>query len=337
MSVGVGAAAAGMADLLGGVVARWRAAGFDKGRRVHDMGVPVISVGNITVGGTGKTPMVQWIAGEMLAAGLRPAIALRGYKARDGVSDEALEHVEALGDVPVLVGASRVATISAAIERGIELDCVVLDDGFQHRFVKRDLDIVLVDARRRPDCDHMLPVGRLREPTWALKRADALVVTHAAHADDDLMAALTTLHGRPPLAACDHAWTGLQVIDGDTRTTAPLDRLEGCSLVTRCAVAGPAGVAEQARAYGATVVADCPARDHEAATTRTLEQLRGACADHHADAVLMTAKDMATMRPLLEARPLDVPVFVPTLSLQFSMGEAALRARVAAVLEGGEP
>ncbi|MCH2137891.1 MAG: tetraacyldisaccharide 4'-kinase [Phycisphaerales bacterium] len=304
---------------------------FDRGRNVSNVGVPVISVGNITVGGTGKTPVVQWIVRYLLASGHAPAIALRGYKAHKGVSDEAEEHRAALDGVPVLVGPRRVDTIKAALQRGVGLDCVVLDDGFQHRFVHRDLDIVLIDARRRPDQDRLLPGGRLREPARNLARADALIVTHADHADADLNACLTAVHGKPPLAACSHVWARLDRHTPEGTTTVEKDALDGMRIVTRFAVAGPQGLRDMATSHGATIVHDCPAKDHARPTARDLDSLANAA--QGADAVLVSGKDWVVLEPLLVAHPLPCAVLVPQLELRFTHGEPELRNRIDSCLK----
>ena len=312
-------------------VVNFRNRGFDKGKRVHDVGVPVISIGNITVGGTGKTPMVRWVVRALQDMGKSPAIALRGYKSHQGRSDEAIEHEQALPGVPVLVGSKRVQIITQAIRSGVGFDCVVLDDGFQHRFVKRALDIVLVDARRSPDTDRMLPAGRLREPAWCLRRADAVVLTHADQASPTLVERMTELHGAAPLASCVHAWSGLRRITAESDTTTDVQALDGLRVVTRLAIAGPEGIQRMLQEHGATVIADLPARDHQAATPRDLNRLANLAVG--ADAIVVSAKDMATLEPLLTgaAKPLPVPVLVPQLALRFLDGEAALRQRVESI------
>lgn len=305
--------------------------GFDKGRHVHDVGMPVVSVGNLSIGGTGKSPMVRWVARQLLDSGHAPAIALRGYKSRDGVSDEAIEHEALLPNVSVLVGSNRVRTIANAVQQGSPLDCIVLDDGFQHRFVKRDLDIVLVDGRYPPDTDYVLPRGRLREPPGNLRRADAVVVTHADHAAPTLRARIAELHGDEPIALCVHAWDNLTRIDRDGSGQVPVDALDGLRVVTRLGIARPEGVLGMLPMHGATVVENLPARDHQAVTPADLNQL--AALARNADAIVVSAKDMATMGPLLAVRALPVPVLVPRLTLRFLSGEASLRDRVECIFE----
>ena len=133
--------------------------------------VPVISIGNITTGGTGKTPMVVWVVRWLKSAGLQPAILTRGYKAVDGRADEAEMLWQATG-VPVVAEADRVDAARSAVAGGAEV--LVLDDGFQHLRLRRDLDIVLIDATNPFGFGHCLPRGLLREPVSALGDADAV-------------------------------------------------------------------------------------------------------------------------------------------------------------------
>lgn len=305
--------------------------GFDKGRHVHDIGMPVVSVGNLSVGGTGKSPMVRWVVRQLRDAGHAPAIAIRGYKARDGVSDEALEHETLLPNVPVLVGSNRVRTIINAVQCGAAIDCVVLDDGFQHRFVKRELDIVLVDGRYPPDTDRLLPRGRLREPAGNLRRADAVVITHADHAAATLRKRIAELHGDEPIASCVHVWDHVTRIDSDGSAQVPVACLDGLRVVTRLGIAKPEGVLRMLPMHGATVVENLAAGDHQAVTLGDLDQL--AALARNADAIVVSAKDMATMGRLLEVRALPVPVLVPQLTLRFLSGEASLRDQVERIFE----
>jgi tetraacyldisaccharide 4'-kinase len=162
-----------------GVIAA-RNAKFDRGIGVHRLDRPVISVGNITTGGTGKTPMVAWIARLLIEHGCTPVIAMRGYKSQPGaMSDEEAEYRDLLPDVSVLANPDRIAALHEFLPTHPEVKCIILDDGFQHRQIHRDLDLVLIDASAETFRDRLLPAGNLREPLVNLKRADAVIVTHA--------------------------------------------------------------------------------------------------------------------------------------------------------------
>ncbi|HEY1186298.1 MAG TPA: tetraacyldisaccharide 4'-kinase, partial [Gemmata sp.] len=138
-----------------GLAARTRNALFDRGwKRTHRAPVPVVSVGNLTLGGTGKTPCVEWVARFFREREVQVTILSRGYGSAGGQNDEALVLEDNLPDVPHLQGADRVALAATAVEE-LEAELLVLDDGFQHRRLHRDLDIVLIDATRPPGGDYV--------------------------------------------------------------------------------------------------------------------------------------------------------------------------------------
>lgn len=179
--------------------------------------VPVVSIGNLTAGGTGKTPASVWLVRELQRRAYRPGLLSRGYGAAPGsMNDEALLLARLLSDVPHVQDPRRARGGAQLVERGV--DAIVLDDGFQHRRLARDLDLVLVDATRpwglpsvdgrEPVCA-LLPRGLLREPRSSLARADAIVVTRSDQVAERELAALESvlaLHapGRP-LARAVHA------------------------------------------------------------------------------------------------------------------------------------
>ena len=171
-------------------------AAYDRGlRRPRRLPIPVVSVGNLTVGGTGKTPVTALLIAEAERRGLTPCVLTRGYggTARSSellggrvngqpataaeVGDEALLLSRQFPGVPVLVGARRGANAEAYLARGGSADVMILDDGFQHRALARDADLVLVDARRPWGNGFTLPAGPLREPASALARASVVLVT----------------------------------------------------------------------------------------------------------------------------------------------------------------
>jgi tetraacyldisaccharide 4'-kinase len=164
-----------------GVIAA-RNARYDRRQQAGDLfapPVPTISVGNISVGGSGKTPLTIWLAGMLRMKGKRPAIVARGYGAGScGLNDEMQMAARKCPYAAVLANPDRTSAIREAITfHGV--DAVILDDAFQHRKVRRDLDIVLVDGTRGFGNGHMLPAGPLREPVGSLKRADVVLLTRA--------------------------------------------------------------------------------------------------------------------------------------------------------------
>ncbi|TWT92646.1 tetraacyldisaccharide 4'-kinase [Neorhodopirellula pilleata] len=167
-----------VASWLYGAAARYRRFQYDQGRKpILRADVPVISVGNLTTGGTGKTPIVCEICSSLREMGLRVSIVSRGYGAGEsGVNDEAMEIAARLPDVPHVQHPDRVEAARIAVDE-LEAEVIVMDDGFQHRRLHRDLDIVVIDATCPFGFGHLLPRGYLREPASSLSRAGLVVLT----------------------------------------------------------------------------------------------------------------------------------------------------------------
>ncbi|MBN2129221.1 MAG: tetraacyldisaccharide 4'-kinase, partial [Sedimentisphaerales bacterium] len=167
--------------------------------RVHRVGVPVVCVGNLTTGGTGKTPLVVWLARLMGQKGVRAAILTRGYKANGRKTpydvttntDEPAELAAACPGVPVIVNPDRVAGAAEAI-RSHGAQVLLMDDGFQHRRLGRDLDIVAVDATCPFGYGRLLPAGLLREPLSGLTRAHAVVLTRSDQVSEETLRQIET-------------------------------------------------------------------------------------------------------------------------------------------------
>ncbi|MGL5095555.1 MAG: tetraacyldisaccharide 4'-kinase, partial [Planctomycetia bacterium] len=184
------------ASLPYGAVVALRNAGYDAGRlKIHRAAVPVVSVGNLTVGGTGKTPFVEYLADWFHGRGLRAAILSRGYGSTGGPNDEALLLEENLPDVPHLQGKNRSTLADAAVVE-LESQVLLLDDGFQHRRLHRDLDVVLLDATDPWGGGGLLPGGLLREPARSLRRADVVVLTRCDQVDAARRDAVWAVVGR---------------------------------------------------------------------------------------------------------------------------------------------
>ena len=218
--------AAPLAPLYGAVV-RGRNRSFDAHpERAARVAVPVISVGNLSAGGTGKTPLTLFLAEGLEAAGWPNAVLSRGYGGRrdvDPMSVEANSNARQTGDEPLLmarrlgprrvvVGRQRQAAALRALSQRPELRCLLLDDGFQHRALHRDLDLLVLDGVRRWGDGRLLPLGDLREPMASARRAHALVVTRATRVPDRAeVEAWWTRHGSGgPIFWVDFVLSGLR-------------------------------------------------------------------------------------------------------------------------------
>ncbi len=307
---------------------------FDRGLRIPvQLPRPTISVGNLTTGGTGKTPMVIELAKRLIEQGSQPAVLLRGYRAEgdSGGSDEAMMLEGELGSsVPVMPDPSRVAGAKRVTEKHPQTDVFLLDDGFQHRQAHRELDIVLIDATRPFGFGHLLPRGLLREPAKNLRRADAVIVTRCGMVDqralNDLDHRITQLYGRPPIAHVAERWTGFREND----TVLPSDHLKDLKVVTASAIGNPRGFWEMSRAAAGEVVYCCDFDDHHRFTLPDVFWVLQCAKLYHAQAVLITEKDWVkwktlpgsfNRKPLREGAPPEFRILRPILGVEFIDGE----------------
>lgn len=308
---------------------------FDRAKGVTRLDRPVVSIGNLSTGGTGKTPMVHWVARELIAMGHHPAIAMRGYKAPPGQpSDEQLEHMEALPSVPVVAGPDRIAGLRRllASDAGKRVDRIILDDGFQHRQIARDLDIVLIDATAPPARDALLPMGHLREPASSLRRADAIVITRRELVNAQRLAELErwldSVAPDCPRVVASHRWTSVSLYswsDGawHEQISDP-SVLTGKAVLGVCAIGNPEGFYAMLGAHKARVVDRLTLPDHARYTPRVAQTLYQQAQQSGTALICMTAKDWVKAAAVL-GEPCPCPVAVPRLGLDPGSGAQALR------------
>jgi len=287
-------------------------------RRATALDVPVLSVGNLAVGGTGKTPFVAWLVQRLAADGHTPGILARGYGASAGggttLNDEGrvLQHL--LGaDVPQAQDGDRIRGGRALRAAHPEVDVVVLDDGFQHRRIHRDLDIVLLDATRPFGFGHLLPRGLLRERRSALRRADAVVLTRTERVDaaavERIQSEIRRVHAGPlALARTEPAPPGLA------------DELSGASVFVLCGLGNPDAFLGTVADLGATVVGRRILGDHEVLPEAAWPDLLAEARAAGAECVLLTRKDA------VKYERLDPAVTVVDQAFHVHAGEAELLA-----------
>ncbi|MGH7244392.1 MAG: tetraacyldisaccharide 4'-kinase [Phycisphaerales bacterium] len=314
---------------------------FDAGLGVVEIDRPVISIGNLSVGGTGKTPMVALVARTLRDDGRRPAIAMRGYsKGGATESDEAEEYRTALADVPVVAQANRLEGLLSlfASEAGVNCDCVILDDGFQHRRIARQLDIVLVDATRNPFADRLLPSGWLRESVESLGRAGIVVLTHAESASPEVLANLKRDVARVApaarLAIARHAWSGLLVARVSGEEYKDVSWLRGKRVVAACGIGNPKPFVHAVSEAARTRAIEYVRPDHDPFVPRTLEQLVRVAKASEADAIIVTGKDWAKLKRVRpDAWP--CPIVRAKLEMSFAEGGDAVKGAVLAAASAG--
>jgi tetraacyldisaccharide 4'-kinase len=267
---------------------------FDRGlATVHRVTAPVISVGNLTVGGTGKTPFVAWLARWFLDRGHDITIISRGYGSRGGKpNDEALELAARLPGVPHLQNRDRVAAAQAALAANSR-QVLILDDAFQHRRLARDLDIVLLDALAPFGYDHLLPRGLLREPMTSLARAHMVSLSRSDAVDEAERRRIETqVRELAPAAGwleLAHQPTGLRSASGEALA---IEALRGQRVAAFCGIGNPAGFRTTLERCGVIIADWLELPDHCAYDAGQLARLEKWLAACDADCALCTAKDL---------------------------------------------
>jgi len=301
-----------------------RNASFDRGlRKIHHLSRPVISVGNLTTGGTGKTPMVIYLAKQLLNANRHPAILLRGYHQNQaGQSDEAIVLRQALGSaVTVEANPDRVEASKKVLAANPQVDVFLLDDGFQHRRVHREVNLVLVDAVSPFGFDHLLPRGLLREPLAALCRADAVIITRADQIAPQALNALNQtiqqVTGKLPIAHAAHTWASL--LDAGANSHA-ITLLADQKVAGICGLGNPAAFRQSLNQFSKEVTAFYSFDDHYHYKAAELHELIDKAASQGAQAVVTSEKDFVKWPQESWA----LPVYRVVLEISFLDGQEAL-------------
>ncbi|MCC6970351.1 MAG: tetraacyldisaccharide 4'-kinase [Phycisphaerales bacterium] len=330
---GVLAPLGALASAIYGKVIASRNAAFDAGRGVVHLDRPVISVGNLSVGGTGKTPMVVHALGLLRDAGKKPCVAMRGFRAGPDGSDEAALYRRVRAGVPIVARPDRVEGLIElfATSEGEGVDCIVLDDGFQHRRLARQLDIVLLDATRSVFLDRLLPAGWLREPVSSLARAQAVVVTHAervaARVVDDMLRRVREVSPNALLASARHEWLDLRVHHGHDVQVRAVDWLRSKRVVAACAIGNSEAFLAQTReTVGRDLVASIALRDHDPFNAASVARITKAA--DKSDVIVVTEKDWSKLSKV-PAETWPCAIAVPRLGVQFERGGGELAAAIA--------
>jgi tetraacyldisaccharide 4'-kinase len=272
---------------------------------------PVISVGNLTVGGTGKTPLVKWIAQRLADEGRHVCIITRGYRRAskgritvsngseilatlDEAGDEALMLAESLqNNVAVVCDANRVSAAQFAIKT-FQSDVIILDDAFQHRRIARDLDIVLIDASEPLANGRLLPAGRLREPASALERADCLVLTRADNADERaaMREELRLINPTAPVFCSVMRFAGLTELN--ERVAANLSGISAAF----CGIGNPQSFFSLLEREHFAINHQKTFRDHHRYSQADVAGIEAVARSAGAQALVTTAKDAVKLRSL---------------------------------------
>ena len=325
-----------------------RSIGYEKRfLKTHTVQVPVVSIGNITVGGTGKTPLVQWLAEHLADNGRKVCIVSRGYRREnaknqvvvsDGkqilsdvahAGDEAMMLAQSLlGKSAVVCDADRVAAAQSAID-DLKSDVLLLDDGFQHRRLARDLDIVTVDATNPFGNGQLLPAGTLREPIHNLGRADCIVLTRvSAEGATELIDRIRHVTNAPIFQSRTvikrfRRLDSTDSADDFTEIKQPLSAF--------CGIGNPRAFFEQLRAAHLDVCHETAFRDHHKYSQADIDRVAEQATAKGAQALVTTAKDAVKLQSLR----FQLPCFIAQIEVEVSdatdllkLAERAIEKRV---------
>ncbi len=326
--------AAPLAPLYGGVV-RARNAAFDAHpERATRVGAPVISIGNLTVGGTGKTPVTLFLAQALEARGWPGAILSRGYggrRAQDPMDVGPETDPRLCGDEPALMarrmGPGRVVVARARLQGALRAlasrpapRLLLLDDGFQHRALHRDLDLLLLDGVRRWGNGRMLPLGNLREPQASAARAHALVVTRGSRAPRvDIEAWWARWGGGGPIFWVDFRIEALRSWPGGELLPLPPEPGPSTPFYAFCGLGNPEAFFADLLVAGLSWVGTRAYRDHQALSPRHLLLLQEEARAAGAGALVCTEKDAVKLGPAHAALS-SLPLWVAQQSLEGGEG-----------------
>ena len=304
---------------------------FDRGySHAIRVPVPVVSIGNLTLGGTGKTPCVEYVARFYRDLGYQTAILSRGYGSTGAMNDEAMVLEENLLEVPHLQGRDRVELAMTAVQE-LESEVLVLDDGFQHRRLARDLDIVLLDATRSVQDEYLFPRGLLREPISELRRASVIMLTRCDQVEADSVARqqafIESRFPGKPIVQAVHAPIELLGTDG---VTASLEDVADRPVAAFCGIGNPEAFRRTVTDLGGKIIAFRTFPDHHPYTRDDVDELQRWAAQLPPDGlVLTTQKDFVKLRTLeLGERPL----WAVRVGLKLLTGEAAFQERLRSVI-----
>jgi tetraacyldisaccharide 4'-kinase len=322
-----------------GLGVRIRNALYRRGiRKTYDVEVPVISVGNLTTGGTGKTPLVELLASRMAEKGLRVCVVTRGYgrhsTGRVVVADNGivLADVNEAGDEPfmlaenlrgraaVVCDKNRVTAARWAIET-LGSQIIILDDAFQHQQIQRTVNLAVIDATDAFGNGRLLPAGRLRDPLTELRRADCVVITRANESEyaERLRAQIEEIAGPIPIFTSNIKLAGVRPLDQTRSAKGVTDRQ--VSIASFCGIGNPNSFATLLRREGFDVVYSREFRDHHRYSQSDILQLAREASARGAQALITTTKDAVKLSSLA----FELPCYVVDASIQIEEPEAFFR------------
>jgi len=327
------------------LVVRLRNFLYSKGLlKVHNVDAAVLCIGNITVGGTGKTPLVVWLC-NLSSQNYKCAILTRGYKAKahesKGFKDEIAILAESCPGAEVIVNPDRVAGAAEAIDK-YAAEVLIMDDGFQHRRLARDLDIIAIDATQPFGFGKLLPAGLLREPASSLKRAGAAVITRCDQVTDaeldELERKLRAIKSDMVIAKSIHAPVSAKSKDDKEIS---IEQLTGKKVFAFCGIGNPDAFLNTIKDLGAEPAGSAVFDDHHHYTDACLSEIAEQAIELGADFILTTQKDWTKVISKLESRNWATEPHPPfaflAIEIKFMAGRDKLTTLIKDKLEGKIP
>jgi len=354
-----------IASFVYSVIVRLRNFLYSKGwLKAHRVDAAVICVGNITVGGTGKTPLVVWLC-RQIPSRCNCAILTRGYKATQdskSYADEPAMLAESCSQARIIVNPDRLAGAAEAI-RSFGAEVLIMDDGFQHRRLARDLDIIAIDATQPFGYGKMLPAGLLREPVTSLERADAVVITRCDQIDEDQLAELEeelrAINPDMVVAKSIHAAASIEYfdlpvipakgeiqcvdekMDSRFRGNDSVEQLKGKRIFAFCGIGNPDAFLNTIRALGAELVGSKIYDDHYHYTDSCLGEISEQAGKLEADLILTTEKDWTKLISNFKSQISDfissIPFACLTVEIQFLTGREELKSLIESTIASRIP
>ncbi len=319
--------------------------------RKHKLPRPVISVGNITWGGVGKTPFVIWLVEKLKAQNLKPVILTRGYRAQNShgekISDEAKMLEDVLKDVPVLVGKNRAASARQFLKTQ-RADVFILDDGFQHWRLYRDMDIVLIDTTNPWGNQQLLPRGILREPLSSLRRAQAVILTKTDLGQENIapiknclieLCTTNSYHSAigkekvnnkisSNLLVAETVHKAVSLEDIRNASTLELSSLKNKRIASLCSIGNPKSFEATLKNLGAQVIKSFVFMDHHTYTNDEIEEIVQECLKENISTIVTTQKDAVKLACLADIFNERINIFCLHIDISFVQREDEFLERI---------
>ncbi|MGE0267716.1 MAG: tetraacyldisaccharide 4'-kinase [Candidatus Omnitrophota bacterium] len=302
----------------------------------YNVGVPVISIGNITMGGSGKTPLVIFMAQWLQSHGFKPVVLIRGYMndaTKDTISDEVKLLNKTLKDVVILQDPDRVASARRFLKED-SCDVFILDDGFQHRKIHRDLNIVAVDMSNPFGNDALIPRGILREPLGAFRRSDMIVFTRSDLGQQNIDSVKSRIMGiNPRIEFFETVHRPVGFIDLKDCKSYDVSVLKGISALAFCAIGNPDGFKGTLKQTGLKIFGFEIYEDHHIYTESDIHRLVSQCKKLGTTALVTTSKDAVKLQTYLDKIPDQIRILYLEITIEVTHGQEQFNHRINRLLQ----